>query len=46
LSVIAEVVETAVQRWFLATLGCNSYPGYLSSRPLPIGEFEAFAQQA
>jgi len=43
LSVIAEGVETEVQRDFLASVGCLSYQGYLLSRPLPIEEFEVFA---
>ena len=43
LVVIAEGVETAAQRDFLASLGCHDYQGYLFSRPLPIQEFEAFA---
>ena len=45
LSVIAEGVETEAQRDFLARLGCNDYQGYLFSRPLPIQEFEAFAER-
>jgi diguanylate cyclase (GGDEF)-like protein/PAS domain S-box-containing protein len=43
LSVIAEGVEAEPQRTFLAILGCNSYQGYLFSRPLPLKEFENFA---
>ena len=45
LAVIAEGVETAAQRDFLAAQGCHAYQGYLFSRPLPIAEFEAFMQQ-
>lgn len=45
LSVIAEGVETEAQRAFLAGLGCHNYQGYLFSRPLPIDEFEAFAEK-
>ena len=41
LSVIAEGVETEEQRGYLALLGCHSFQGYLFSRPLPIGQFEA-----
>ena len=41
LSVIAEGVETAPQRDFLADNGCNAYQGYLHSRPLPLEEFES-----
>ena len=46
LTVIAEGVEIDAQRDFLAHLGCHNYQGYLFSRPLPIDEFEAFAQAA
>ena len=42
LAVIAEGVETEVQRDFLAGLGCHNYQGYLFQKPLPIAEFEAF----
>lgn len=45
LTVIAEGVETEAQRDFLASLGCYNYQGYLFSQPLPIQEFEAYAQQ-
>lgn len=43
LNVIAEGVETAAQRDFLADAGCYSYQGYFFSRPLPIDKFEEFA---
>ena len=46
LEVIAEGVETAEQRDYLASLGCHNYQGYLFNRPLPIDEFEAFAHAA
>ncbi len=39
LAVIAEGVETAAQRDFLAVQGCHHYQGYLFSRPVPIDEF-------
>ena len=40
LSVVAEGVETTEQRDFLATLGCNTFQGYLFGRPVPIEDFE------
>jgi diguanylate cyclase (GGDEF)-like protein len=39
LSVIAEGVETEEQRDFLSGLGCNSFQGYLFSRPQPLDIF-------
>jgi diguanylate cyclase (GGDEF)-like protein/PAS domain S-box-containing protein len=39
LQVIAEGVETADQRDFLAEHGCHAYQGYLFSRPLPADQF-------
>ncbi len=45
LAVIAEGVEIDAQREFLATAGCLSYQGYFFSRPLPVAEFEAYAQR-
>jgi EAL domain-containing protein (putative c-di-GMP-specific phosphodiesterase class I) len=45
LGVIAEGVESAAQRDFLASSGCHAYQGYFFSRPLPIEGFEAFAQR-
>jgi EAL domain-containing protein (putative c-di-GMP-specific phosphodiesterase class I) len=45
LNVIAEGVETAAQREFLANAGCHAYQGYLYSRPLPIEKFEALVQE-
>ena len=44
LSVIAEGVELQAQADFLAYLGCHAYQGYLYSRPLPIGAFEALVK--
>jgi EAL domain-containing protein (putative c-di-GMP-specific phosphodiesterase class I) len=46
LSVIAEGVETQAQKDFLASNGCHAYQGYFFSRPLPIAQFEAFAQKS
>ncbi|MEI7613850.1 MAG: EAL domain-containing protein [Betaproteobacteria bacterium] len=45
LGVIAEGVETEAQRDFLSTAGCHTYQGYFFSRPLPIDDFERFAEQ-
>jgi EAL domain-containing protein (putative c-di-GMP-specific phosphodiesterase class I) len=45
LSVMAEGVETEEQRGFLAGIGCNSYQGYLFSRPLPLKEFQTFLKR-
>ncbi|MDR7305309.1 EAL domain-containing protein [Rhodoferax saidenbachensis] len=42
LAVIAEGVETAAQRDFLAQNGCSAYQGYYFSRPLPVDVFEAY----
>jgi diguanylate cyclase (GGDEF)-like protein/PAS domain S-box-containing protein len=43
LAIIAEGVETAGQRDFLAKIGCLAYQGFFFSRPLPIERFEQFA---
>lgn len=45
LTVIAEGVETELQRTFLDNHGCRDYQGFLFSRPLPLDAFEAFAAQ-
>ncbi|WP_449406080.1 EAL domain-containing protein [Massilia phosphatilytica] len=37
-NVIAEGVETAAQRDFLAAHGCHSFQGYLFGKPLPVHE--------
>lgn len=42
LEVIAEGVETEVQREFLELRGCHYFQGYLFSKPLPIERFEEF----
>jgi diguanylate cyclase (GGDEF)-like protein len=39
-SVIAEGIETELQRTLLASLGCEVGQGYLWSRPVPAGQFE------
>jgi diguanylate cyclase (GGDEF)-like protein/PAS domain S-box-containing protein len=38
--VIAEGVETEEQRVYLARLGCHAFQGFLTSRPVPLHEFE------
>ncbi len=40
LDVIAEGVETQVQREFLESRGCRAYQGYLYAKPLPVDELE------
>jgi diguanylate cyclase (GGDEF)-like protein/PAS domain S-box-containing protein len=45
LDVIAEGVETEEQRQMLLNAGCTHFQGYLFSRPVPIGEFEALLAQ-
>ena len=41
LKVVAEGVETLEQRDYLASLGCESFQGYLCSPGLPAAQFEA-----
>ncbi|MBI5108135.1 MAG: EAL domain-containing protein [Rhodocyclales bacterium] len=43
IGVIAEGVETASQRDFLAASGCHAYQGFLFSEPLPLEAFELYA---
>jgi diguanylate cyclase (GGDEF)-like protein/PAS domain S-box-containing protein len=45
LSAIAEGVETPGQRDFLASLGCETFQGYLFGKPLPTEEFEQLLDQ-
>jgi diguanylate cyclase (GGDEF)-like protein/PAS domain S-box-containing protein len=44
MEVIAEGVETEVQRAFLEQHGCSLYQGYLFSKPVPLEEFEQLLQ--
>jgi EAL domain-containing protein (putative c-di-GMP-specific phosphodiesterase class I) len=46
LDVIAEGLETEEQLALLKQYGCHHYQGYLLSKPLPIGEFEALLRQS
>jgi diguanylate cyclase (GGDEF)-like protein/PAS domain S-box-containing protein len=45
IDVIAEGVETELQREFLESHGCHAFQGYLFSRPLPLKEFEQIMQR-
>ncbi|BBI99926.1 hypothetical protein FGKAn22_16190 [Ferrigenium kumadai] len=45
LNVIAEGVESEAQLAFLKHHECMAYQGYLFSKPVPIGEFEALLEQ-
>ena len=45
LNVIAEGVESPLQRDFLVVSGCYVFQGYFYSRPLSLGQFEEFVQQ-
>ncbi len=44
LELVAEGVETAAQRDFLAKLGCDVLQGFLYSRPLPVGEILVYLE--
>ncbi|MDO8699823.1 MAG: EAL domain-containing protein [Rhodoferax sp.] len=44
LSVMAEGVETELQRHSLELLGCSAFQGYLFGRPLPVEDFERLVQ--
>ena len=41
LDVIAEGVETTIQRDLLIEAGCKQFQGYLFGRPVPVDQFEA-----
>ncbi|MFA6016058.1 MAG: EAL domain-containing protein [Gallionellaceae bacterium] len=44
MEVIAEGVETQVQRDFLESMGCLHYQGYLFGKPVPLREFDALLE--
>jgi diguanylate cyclase (GGDEF)-like protein/PAS domain S-box-containing protein len=46
LDVIAEGVETNEQQQILLDMGCQSFQGYLFSKPVPIGQLEVLLEQA
>jgi len=45
MDVVAEGVETEIQRQFLAERGCPVMQGYLFSRPMPSSDVERWVQQ-
>lgn len=45
LNIIAEGVETEMQRDFLTSKGCHAFQGYLFSKPVPIEQFETWLTQ-
>jgi EAL domain-containing protein (putative c-di-GMP-specific phosphodiesterase class I) len=44
MKVVAEGVETAEQLAFLRSHGCDTFQGYLASKPIPADVFENFIQ--
>jgi EAL domain-containing protein (putative c-di-GMP-specific phosphodiesterase class I) len=46
LQVIAEGVETDLQRQALLEFGCETYQGYLFGRPMPTAQFDAFVARS
>lgn len=46
LSVLAEGIEIEAQRDFLTHAGCHAYQGFFFTRPLPLADFETYAQRA
>jgi EAL domain-containing protein (putative c-di-GMP-specific phosphodiesterase class I) len=46
ISVIAEGVETEAQRQFLEQHGCNTFQGFLFSKPVALAEFEKLSFRA
>jgi EAL domain-containing protein (putative c-di-GMP-specific phosphodiesterase class I) len=45
LNVIAEGVETDMQRDLLISMGCHNFQGYLFSKTAPMEQFEALLNQ-
>jgi EAL domain-containing protein (putative c-di-GMP-specific phosphodiesterase class I) len=45
MNVIAEGVETQEQLNFLRLHGCETYQGYLFSRPVPLADFEMLLER-
>ncbi|HUW76262.1 MAG TPA: EAL domain-containing protein, partial [Gallionella sp.] len=45
LNVVAEGVETEVQREFLELRGCTHFQGYLFGKPVPLAQFEESLKQ-